>query len=89
MQHEGYSLHGFPHDDSRCKKWIWAVKQYQSKWDEPTASSLLCSKHFEQECFTLEGARYRDAVGIPTKKRLKLAVVSTGSDVLASFKHNI
>ena len=28
-------------------------------------------KHFETECFALEGSSYRDAVGIPAKKRLK------------------
>ena len=28
-------------------KWVQAVKRY---WDGPTASSMLCSKHFEQDC---------------------------------------
>ena len=28
-------------------------------------------KHFETDCFALEGSSYRDAVGIPAKKRLK------------------
>ena len=68
---EGYSLHLFPRDESLRKKWVRAVKQQRSSWDGPTASSLLRSKHFEPECFALEGIRYRDAVGIPAKKRLK------------------
>jgi len=65
------SLHGFPREDSLRKKCIRAVKQHQSNWHGPTASFLLCLKHFEQKCVALYGARYRDDVGIPTKKRLK------------------
>ena len=74
---EGYSLHAFPRDESLRKKWIRAVKQQRSNWEGPSASSLLCSKHFEPECFALEGVRYRDAVGIPAKKRLKPDAVPT------------
>ena len=74
---EGHSLHAFPRDDSMRKKWIRAIKQQRSNWDGPSSSSLLCSKHFEPECFALEGARYRDAVGIPAKKRLKPDAVPT------------
>ena len=74
---EGPSLHTFPRDESVHKRWIRAVKQQQSNWDGPSTSSLLCSKHFEPECFALEGARYQDAAGIPVKKHLKPDAVLT------------
>ena len=74
---EGYSLYAFPCNDDLCKKWTRAVKQHQSNWKEPTANPLLCSKHFEQECFAVEGSRYQDAVGIPAKKRLKPDAIPT------------
>ena len=74
---EGYSLHAFPRDESIRKKWITAVKRQRSNWNGPTAYSVLCSKHFEADCYALEGSRYRDAVGIPAKKRLKPDAVPT------------
>ena len=74
---EGPSLHMFPRDESVRKRWIRAIKQQRSNWDGPSTSSLLCSKHFEPECFALEGAHYRDAAGILVKKRLKPDAVPT------------
>ena len=74
---EGYSLHTFPRDRDLREKWIRAVKRQRSNWDGPSKYSLLCSKHFEPDCFVTEGSRYRDEVGIPTKKRLKPDAVPT------------
>ena len=58
---EGYSLHAFPRDESIRKKWIMAVKRQQSNWNGPTAYSVLCSKHFEMDCFVAEGSRNGDS----------------------------
>ena len=66
---EGYSLHEFPRDDGLRAKWTRAVKLHRVGWKGPTASSVLCSKHFKPDCFITEGVRYRDAVGIPAQKR--------------------
>ena len=74
---EGYSLHTFPRDKELRDKWIRAVKRQRSNWDGPSKYSLLCSKHFEPDCFKTEGSRYRDEVGIPAKKRLKPDAVPT------------
>ena len=74
---EGPSLHTFLRDESVRKRWIRAIKQQRSNCDGPSTSSLLCSKHFEPECFALEGARYRDAAGILVKKHLKPDAVPT------------
>lgn len=74
---EGYSLHEFPRDDGLRAKWTRAVKLQRVGWKGPTAGSVLCSKHFEPHSFITEGVRYRDAVGIPAKKRLKPNAIPT------------
>ena len=74
---EGYSLHEFPRDDSTRAKWTRAVKRFRGNWDGPSASSVLCSKHFEPECYVVEGIRYRDSMGIPAKRRLNPGAVPT------------
>ena len=73
----GYSLHGFPQDEVLRKKWVRAVKRQRSNWEGPSSSSQLCSKHFEDHCFVTEGVRYREAMGVPTVKRLKPDAVPT------------
>ena len=74
---EGYSLHSFPRDQGLRTKWIRAVKRQRSNWEGPSAHTLLCSKHFEPDCFASEGVRYRDAIGLPAKKRLKSGAIPT------------
>ena len=74
---QGYSLHEFPRDDGVRSKWAQAVKLHRVGWNGPTATSCLCSKHFEPDCFITEGVRFRDAVGIPAKKRLKPNAIPT------------
>ena len=65
---EGYSLHEFSRDEALRAKWVQAVKHYCSNWDGPSSSSVLCSKHFEQDCFVVEGMRFRESMGIPAKR---------------------
>ena len=74
---EGYSLHTFSQDRDLREKLTRAVKQQRKNWDSPSKYSLLCSKHFEVDCFVTEGSCYRDEVGLPTKKRLKPDAVPT------------
>ena len=74
---KGCSLHKFPRDEVIRKKWIKAVKQQRSNWDGPSPHSLLCSKHFSDECFITEGVRFRDEMGMQTAKRLKPDAVPT------------
>lgn len=74
---DGYSLHAFPRNQDLRAKWIRAVKRQRSNWDGPSTHSMLCSKHFEPDCFATEGVRYRDAIGLPTKKRLKPDAIPT------------
>ena len=74
---EGYSLHGFPHEQDLHAKWVRAVKRLQSNWDSPSKHSMLCAKHFKADCFVTEGVRYRDSIGLPTKKCLKSGTIPT------------
>ena len=74
---KGYSLHKFNQDETIRKKWIKAVKQQRSNWDGPSPHSLLCSRHFAEDCFVTEGVRFRDEMGMPTAKRLKPDAVPT------------
>ena len=73
----GYSLHEFPSDGMLRAKWTRAVQQQRRNWGGPTPHSLLCAKHFTPECFETDGSRYRDAIGIPAKKRLKRGAIPT------------
>ena len=73
-------MHAFPRDEDLRKKYTMAVKQHRRSWEGPTANLLLYSKHFEQECFAVEGSCYWDAVGIPAKKRLKPDAIPTMQD---------
>ena len=68
VSREGYNLHEFPHDDALCIKWEQDVKCYQSNWYGASTSSVLCSQHFEPECYILEGIHYCNAMGIPAKR---------------------
>ena len=74
---EGVSLHEFPRDDATRLKWTRAVKRQRTGLKGPSSTSLLCAKHFEPECFETEGIRYRDALGLPVKKRLKPGALPT------------
>jgi len=71
---EGYSLHTFPQDRDLHEKWNRGVKQQRKNWGGSSKYSLLCSKHFEPDCF---GCRYRDKLGLLTKKCLKPDAVLT------------
>ena len=68
---KGCSLHKFPQDEAIKRKWIKAVKQQRSNWDGPSLHSLLCLKHFADDCFVTEGICSHDEMGMPTAKHLK------------------
>ena len=47
----GISIHRFPKNIKVRKQWIDFVQRHRSGW-EPTNTSVLCSVHFEDSCFT-------------------------------------
>jgi len=76
---QGCSFHSFPKDEGVRRKWTIAVKNQRKDWKGPTASSVLCSKHFEDSCFenSIESYQYRDHMGFPAVKHLKPDAVPT------------
>ena len=47
---DGVSLFKFPKDSELLTKWVKQVRRTRDKW-APSSSSLLCSEHFELDCF--------------------------------------
>ena len=64
---EGCSLYNFPKDATIRKKWIKPVKEQRNNLDSPFLCSLLCSNHFTEDCFIIEGVRFRDELGMSTQ----------------------
>ena len=55
---EGISVHQFPNkakDGKRHRMWVRFVQRYRPNW-QPSSSSVLCSFHFEDSCFTTNKA---------------------------------
>ncbi|KAM9309113.1 histone-lysine N-methyltransferase SETDB1-B isoform 2-T2 [Pholidichthys leucotaenia] len=47
---DGVSLFKFPKDPELHSKWVKQVRRTRDKW-EPSPTSVLCSDHFELDCF--------------------------------------
>ena len=43
----------------------------------PSPHSLMCSKHFADDCFLTMSVHFRDEMGMPTAKRFKPDAVPT------------
>lgn len=66
------------------KKWIDQVRRTRDKW-EPTDNSVLCSKHFEDDCFELD-SKFAKAMGLKRKVRLRPNASPTLFEKPASLK---
>ena len=53
------------------------ASSFMHNLDGPSAISVLCSKHFEPECFVVGGIHYHDSMGIPAKHWLKPGAIPT------------
>uniref|UniRef100_A0A3P9H2T7 THAP-type domain-containing protein n=1 Tax=Oryzias latipes TaxID=8090 RepID=A0A3P9H2T7_ORYLA len=47
---ESVSVYKFPKQETLLKQWTKQVQRTRANW-VPTASSTLCSEHFEADCF--------------------------------------
>jgi len=61
---KGHGLHLFPKVEKFRRLWVSAVKLHRKDFDGATSTSLLCSRHFTEDCYVIEGQRYRDECGI-------------------------
>ena len=68
---EGISLHKFPQDKSDFRQWVKFVKTKRKNW-EVTKHSVLCSEHFEQDCYSLKHKLLANMGFIPPKKKFLL-----------------
>ncbi|XP_028401052.1 THAP domain-containing protein 10-like [Dendronephthya gigantea] len=81
---KGISLYRIPYwDDSRQiararrKKWEDFIRRKRDKW-LPSASSVVCSKHFAEECFDY-GSSTVEKYKTPKLKRDKIGVTAVPS----------
>ena len=72
---DGVSLHLFPKDQSLRKQWIKQVQRHRAKWTA-TSYSVLCSKHFSDDCFEIEH-KFASSFGLKSRKKLKPDAVPT------------
>ena len=73
---EGKSVHEFPNkaqEKSRHQSWVKFLRKHQLTWSS-TNSSILCSDHFEESCFTRNRAI---AMELGRKMRLKADAIPT------------
>ena len=69
-------------EDIACThSYSFAMKAYTKEVENRPTAYPVRLKHFETDCCALEGSSYRDAVGIPAKKRLKPDTLPTGYSV--------
>ena len=48
---DGDNLFHFPKDHARWQQWIKQVQRTRPQWKGPSEHSVLCSDHFNEDCF--------------------------------------
>ena len=67
---DGVSLFKFPKDPELHLKWVKQVRRTRDDWT-PSPSSLLCSEHFELDCFDSVPA-IKESLGFPVQHKCVL-----------------
>ena len=89
---DGVSLHLFPREAAIKEKWDAFILRTRKDWAGGSATSLLCSAHFEEGCFeTLERASLMESFGIPVgkNKQRKLKPDAVPSIILKPAKQTL
>ena len=74
---EGVSLFHFPKDHGRRLQWIKQVQRTRAEWKGPSEHSVLCSDHFNDDCFEPDSA-IASSLGLDKpRRRLKADAVPT------------
>ena len=66
----------FPSDLALREKWTKEVKRTRDRWSGPSEHSVLCEKHFTEECFEPASA-IAATMGLHKRKRLRPSAVPT------------
>ncbi len=73
---DNISLFLFPKDDDLRSKWIKQVKRTRAEWSGPSDHSVLCSDHFDGNCFEPD-TEIASQMGLKKGVRLKVDAVPT------------
>ena len=66
------SLFKFPKDPERRRKWAEQVRRTRARWEGPSDSSVLCSRHFEVDCFEYRLGLYEQfGIGLRASKLIE------------------
>lgn len=68
-QTDNVSAHSFPKDERQRAAWTRFVKLTRADWTGQSQYTVICSEHFNEECYERQHYLTKD-FGIPTKKRL-------------------
>eukprot|EP00105_Crassostrea_gigas_P001462 XP_011413654.1 PREDICTED: THAP domain-containing protein 10 [Crassostrea gigas] len=68
-QTDDVSVHSFPKDNRQRAAWTRFVKLTRADWTGPSQYTVICSEHFNEECYERQHFLLKD-FGITTKKRL-------------------
>ena len=72
---DGVSLYKFPKDEALRSQWIKQVQRFRAEWTA-TSYSVLCSQHFNDDCFEPD-SKIAATFGMQKAKRLKSGAVPT------------
>ena len=72
---DSISMHKFPKDPELRQKWEKQVQRTREQWSA-TDTSVLCSEHFEADCFEVD-SMLAEQMGLKKRKRLKPDAVPT------------
>ena len=68
MPKDGLSFHSFPKDDDlRWRVWVKAVESTRTFWKGPSKHTVICSDHFEDDCFE-QTYKIKMSLGFPAKR---------------------
>ena len=70
---DGVSLYNFLKDEALRSQWIKQVQRFRAEWTA-TSYSVLCSKHFNDDCFGPD-SKIAATFGMQKAKRLKSGAV--------------
>ena len=66
------SMHKFPKDPELRLKWEKQVQRTRDKWSA-TENSVLCSNHFEADCYEVD-SMLAEQMGMKKRKRFMAAI---------------
>jgi len=76
MSKDGISFFMFPSDPVLKERWIRQVQRTCDQWSGPSQHSVLCARHFTEDCFEPDSA-IAATMGLTKRRRLKPDAVPT------------